>query len=90
MATHEWSMPAAHRVLVIEDNADGRESLMMILSLGGFAVDGAEDGAEGRLAVVVDDVLAAAGQVLVDGAHGAAKESGVADDGIVHGYFFRR
>jgi len=35
------------RVLVIEDNADGRESLKMLLELWGHSVETASDGAEG-------------------------------------------
>ena len=34
-------------VLIIEDNADGRESLRMLLSLLGYDVEVANDGAEG-------------------------------------------
>ena len=35
------------RVLVIEDNADGRESLKLLLELWGHVVETAADGAEG-------------------------------------------
>ena len=41
------------KVLVVEDNADGRESLRMLLSLCGCRVETAADGAEGvRKAIV--------------------------------------
>jgi signal transduction histidine kinase/CheY-like chemotaxis protein len=39
--------PAPRRVLVIEDNADGRETLAALLRLWGHEVHGAEDGARG-------------------------------------------
>ena len=35
------------RVLVVEDNADGRETLCLLLSLAGFAVESAADGVQG-------------------------------------------
>src|SRR5436190_1464641 len=37
----------ALRVLVIEDNVDGRESLCMLLQVWGYVVETAEDGLEG-------------------------------------------
>jgi len=36
-----------HHILLIEDNADGRESLRMLLTLMGHQVDVAADGVEG-------------------------------------------
>lgn len=38
---------AARHVLLIEDNPDGREALRLLLSLLGYEVDVATDGAEG-------------------------------------------
>ena len=46
----EAAMPAGHssrRVLLIEDNPDGRETLRMVLELWGHRVEVAEDGLEG-------------------------------------------
>ena len=40
-------VPASRRVLVVEDNPDGRESLRLLLLLLGHEVDTAADGAEG-------------------------------------------
>jgi CheY-like chemotaxis protein len=34
-------------VLIVEDNPDNRESLLVVLSLLGFEVEGAADGTEG-------------------------------------------
>jgi CheY-like chemotaxis protein len=39
--------PSAGRVLVVEDNDDVRESLCLLLSLSGYEVRKAADGAEG-------------------------------------------
>jgi PAS domain S-box-containing protein len=36
--------PAGRRILVVEDNPDGLESLLALLGLLGYAVEGAEDG----------------------------------------------
>src|SRR5262245_39984414 len=41
------SSPPRLRVLVVEDNPDGREALRRLLSLSGFEVEVAEDGAQG-------------------------------------------
>jgi len=43
----ERAGPAQRPVLVVEDNTDGRESLIALLRLHGFHVEGAADGAEG-------------------------------------------
>ncbi len=39
--------PAAHRVLVVEDNPDGREILKLLLELYGHEVEVAADGRQG-------------------------------------------
>ena len=39
--------PAARRILIIEDNADCRETLRLLLNVWGFEVDVAEDGPGG-------------------------------------------
>jgi CheY-like chemotaxis protein len=39
--------PASRRVLVVEDNPDGREMLKLLLRLCGHQVEGAKDGREG-------------------------------------------
>jgi CheY-like chemotaxis protein len=41
------STPPRRRVLVVEDNTDGRESLQAVLEIWGFEVEGAEDGRQG-------------------------------------------
>lgn len=40
-------MPGPRRVLVVDDNADCRDSLRMLLECHGHQVEGAEDGVEG-------------------------------------------
>lgn len=47
VATPRSSGVRGTRVLIIEDNPDGRESLRLLLSLLGFEVDVAADGREG-------------------------------------------
>jgi CheY-like chemotaxis protein len=57
-------------VLIIEDNPDGRESLRMLLSLLGYPVDVAADGAEGvkkALALRPDIALIDIGLPRLDG-----------------------
>jgi CheY-like chemotaxis protein len=39
--------PLPRAVLIVEDNPDGRESLLALLALCGFRVEAAADGAEG-------------------------------------------
>ena len=63
-------VPASRRVLVVEDNRDGREMLKLLLRLCGHQVEAAKDGREGvekalawRPEVVVTDV----GLPLLDG-----------------------
>jgi signal transduction histidine kinase/CheY-like chemotaxis protein len=41
------SPPVARRILLVEDNADGRESLVSLLRLNGHEVHAAENGAQG-------------------------------------------
>lgn len=44
--------PARRRVVVVEDNADSREMLRMILEFEGYEVHDAGDGADGLAAIV--------------------------------------
>jgi len=43
----ECAAPPPRAVLIVEDNPDGRESLLALLGLYGFRVEAAADGAEG-------------------------------------------
>jgi CheY-like chemotaxis protein len=43
----ERAAPPPRAVLIVEDNPDGRESLLTLLRLHGFRAEGAADGAEG-------------------------------------------
>jgi signal transduction histidine kinase len=59
-----------HRILVIEDNHDARESLRRLLELSGHSVSGAADGAAGLAAALVekpDVVLVDVGLPKMDG-----------------------
>jgi DNA-binding response OmpR family regulator len=48
MSCHQELIALPPRVvLIVEDNADGRESLQALLALHGFRVEAASDGAEG-------------------------------------------
>ena len=58
------------KVLVVEDNADGRESLRLLLSLCGCRVETAADGAEGVRKALADHphiALVDIGLPLLDG-----------------------
>lgn len=46
-APHAQGVPTALRVLVVEDNRDGRETLVALLEMLGYQVEGAGDGAAG-------------------------------------------
>ena len=46
-STAAWGVPRPRRVLVIEDNADGRETMRLLLELWGHQVEVAPDGARG-------------------------------------------
>jgi DNA-binding response OmpR family regulator len=48
MSSHQQlAAPPPRAVLIVEDNPDGRESLLALLALHGFRVEAASDGAEG-------------------------------------------
>src|SRR5262245_35865820 len=47
MSCQQQRVAPPRPVLIVEDNPDGRESLMTLLRLYGFHVEGAADGAEG-------------------------------------------
>jgi CheY-like chemotaxis protein len=47
MSCQQERAPPERAVLIVEDNPDGRESLLALLQLHGFHVEAAADGAEG-------------------------------------------
>ena len=62
--------PARRRVLVVEDNADTRESLSLVLSFSGFEVREAADGADGLRQALEwrpDAVVSDLGMPVMDG-----------------------
>ena len=67
--------PARHRILLVEDNADGREMMATILGQYGHEVMEAGDGIEGDVAFDRQNGRWRVGQVhqLVDGAVGRSR-----------------
>lgn len=75
MTTDEGPSPLIRRVLLIEDNPDGRESLCTLLTLAGFQVETAADGRQGvekALSWQPDTAIVDIGLPLLDGYEVAA------------------
>jgi CheY-like chemotaxis protein len=73
------------RVLIIEDNPDGRESLRLLLELSGYQVEVAEDGHAGlckALAWRPDAALVDIGLPLIDGYQVARRVRAALGEGV--------
>jgi DNA-binding response OmpR family regulator len=70
MARHPTTCEGLRLVLLVEDNPDGRQSLLELLRLSGFRAEAAADGAEGvtlALALRPDVAVIDLGLPILDG-----------------------
>lgn len=85
MASPDRSRAASRRVLLVDDHADSRETLRLLLELGGHQVQVAEDGPRGvqlALAWRPDVAVVDLGLPLLDGCEVARQMRAVLKDSI--------